>query len=154
MFIKAEYRCIKFNSHFHDILSIAMKSIICFIILFLNFISQPSSQSQDNNEKEWIGSYHFSAKNRDGMKTSFDIQIIKLNNITVKYSDDESKPKIYKNIKSKFIQKDKISIAFNPKDKEMGVIYIEKLDDEFFISGSPIYFINPRNDDLPLKKIK
>ncbi|KAA0127826.1 hypothetical protein FY557_11775 [Chryseobacterium sp. SN22] len=131
-----------------------MKSIICFIILFINFIGQPSSQGQDANEKEWIGSYHFSAKNRDGMKTSFDIQIIKLNNVTVKYSNDESKPKIYKNIKSKFIQKDKISIAFNPKDKEMGAIYVEKLDDDFFISGSPIYFINPGNDDLPLKKVK
>ncbi len=131
-----------------------MKSIICFIILFLNFIGQPSSQSQDDNEKDWIGSYHFSAKNRDGMKTGFDIQIIKLNNITVKYSDSESKPKIYKNIKSRLVQKDKISIAFNPKDKEMGTIYIEKLDDEFFISGSPGYFINPGNDDLPLKKMK
>jgi hypothetical protein len=36
----------------------------------------------------------------------------------------------------------------------MGIIYIEKLDDEFFISGSPIYFINPGSDDRPLKKIK
>lgn len=70
-----------------------MKSIICFIILFINFIGQPSSQSKYDNENKWIGNYHFSAKNRDGIKTGFDIHIIKLNNITVKYSDGESKTK-------------------------------------------------------------
>ncbi len=131
-----------------------MKSLFCFFVLFINVLCQPSEKKQPVNEKEWIGSYNFSAKNRDGMKTGFDIQIIKLSNITVKYSDGEGKPKIYKNIKSRFVQKDKISIAFNPKDKEMGTIYIEKLDDEFFISGSPIYFINPGSDDFPLKKVK
>lgn len=93
MFIKAGYRWIEFNGHFRNILSIAMKSIICFIILFINFIGQPSSQSKYDNENKWIGNYHFSAKNLDGIKTGFDIHIIKLNNITVKYSDGESKTK-------------------------------------------------------------
>lgn len=131
-----------------------MKSLLCFFILFINIVCQPSGTKQAPNEKEWIGSYYFSAKNRDGMKTSFDIQIIKLDNITVKYMSDDDKPQTYKNIKSKFVTKDKISIPFSPKDKEMGVIYVEKLDDEFYISGSPIYFINPGNDDFPLKKVK
>lgn len=131
-----------------------MKSLLCFFILFINIVCQPDQQKQTANEKEWIGNYHFSARNRDGLKTSFDINISKLNNITVKYVSDEDKVKIYKNIKGKFIQKDKISIAFSPKDQEMGIIYVEKLDDEFFISGKPIYFINPGNDDLPLKKIR
>lgn len=130
-----------------------MKSLFLFL-LFINVLCQPSEKKQLINDKEWIGSYQFSAKNRDGMKTIFDIQIIKLTDITVKYSDGESRSKIYKNIKSRFVQKDKISIAFNPKDKEMGTICIEKVGNEFFISGSPIYFINPGNDDFPLKKIK
>jgi hypothetical protein len=106
------------------------------------------------NEKEWIGRYHFSAKNRDGLKTSFDIQIIKLTNITVTYNDDESKLKVYKNIRSRWVGQNKISIAFNPKDKVMGTIYIEKSDNEFFIFGSPVYFINPGSDDFPLEKMK
>lgn len=131
-----------------------MKLLLCFFILFINDICQSNHCIQAMNGKEWIGNYHFSARNRDGLKTSFDITISKLNNITVKYVSDEDQVKIYKNIKGKFIQKDKISIAFSPKDGEMGIIYVEKLDDEFFISGKPIYFINPGNDDLPLKKIK
>lgn len=131
-----------------------MKSLFCFFILLINMVCQPSEAVKLSGEKDWIGTYHFSARNRDGMKTSFDIQIIRLDNITVKYMSDEDRPEIYKNIRSKFVTKDKISIPFSPKDKEMGIIYVEKLDNEFYISGSPIYFINPGSDDLPLKKIK
>lgn len=131
-----------------------MKSLFCFFILLINMVCQPSETGKLSGEKDWIGTYHFSARNRDGMKTSFDIQIIRLDNITVKYMSDEDRPEIYKNIRSKFVTKDKISIPFSPKDKEMGIIYVEKLDNEFYISGSPIYFINPGSDDLPLKKVK
>lgn len=63
-------------------------------------------------EKQWLGSYQFSAKNCDGMKTSFDVQIAKLDNISVKYIGDD-KPKIYKNIRSKFVGKYRISVPFN-----------------------------------------
>lgn len=46
------------------------------------------------------------------MKTSFDVQIAKLDNISVKYIGDD-KPKIYKNIRSKFVGKYRISVPFN-----------------------------------------
>ncbi|GAB0156701.1 hypothetical protein CHRYSEOSP005_19680 [Chryseobacterium sp. Alg-005] len=129
-----------------------MKSLICFFILFVNIFCQ-SHTDQSHKDKDWIGSYTFSAKNRDGLKTSFDITIARLDNITVKYISDGGKTEVYKNLKSDFVQKDKIKINFNPQYKEMGIIYIEKLEDEYYISGDPIYFINPGNTDLPLKKI-
>lgn len=129
-----------------------MKSILYFFILLSNIFCQSGNQDQIN-EKEWIGSYSFSARNREGLKTSFDIEMIKLDNITVKYISDGGKVQTYKNIKGKLIQKNKLSIPFNPQNKEMGLIYVEKTNKEFFISGSPIYFINPGNDVRPLKKI-
>ncbi len=129
-----------------------MKSILYFFILLSNIFCQSGNQDQIN-EKEWIGSYSFSARNREGLKTSFDIQMIKLDNITVKYISDGGKVQTYKNIKGKLIQKNKLSIPFNPQNKDMGLIYVEKTNKEFFISGSPIYFINPGNDARPLKKI-
>ncbi|EJL74232.1 hypothetical protein [Chryseobacterium populi] len=130
-----------------------MKSLICFLVLFVNVFCQNHNIDQKKNEKSWIGDYSFSARNKDGLKTGFDINIFTLNNITVKYISDGGKPEIYKNLKSDFIQKDKIKINFNPKYEEMGIIYIEKLDNEYYISGSPIYYINPGSDDMPLKKL-
>lgn len=128
--------------------------IICFLMLFVNIFCQNPISGQINNKIDWVGTYSFSAKNRDDLKTSFDIKIIQLNNITVKYISDEGKPENYKNLKSYFVQKDKIRINFNPKYKDMGIIYIEKLDNEYYISGNPIYFINPGNNEMPLKKVK
>lgn len=130
-----------------------MKSLICFFILLINIFCQ-SHTDQGQKDEDWVGKYTFSAKNRDGLKTSFDITIVKLDNITVKYISDGSKASTYKNLKSDFVEKDKIRINFNPHDQEMGIIYIEKLDDEYYISGDPIYFINPGNNEMPLKKIK
>ncbi|MFC0427618.1 hypothetical protein [Chryseobacterium scophthalmum] len=131
-----------------------MKPFVCFFVLFVNLFCQSHSTEQINNDKEWSGNYSFSAKNRDDLKTSFNINIIKLDNITVKYISDDGKPEIYKNLKSNFVQKNKIKINFNPKYEEMGIIYIEKVENEYYISGSPIYFINPGNDEMPLRKVK
>jgi hypothetical protein len=75
-----------------------MKSLLCFFILLSNVFCQPKEQKQAVNEKEWIGNYYFSVKNRDGLKTSFDINILKLDNITVKYASEGDKPQIYRNI--------------------------------------------------------
>ena len=75
------------------------------------------------------------------------INIIKLDDITVIYVSDGEKPETFKKLKSRLIQKNKIEINFNPQYKEMGIIYIEKKDEEYFISGSPIYFINPGNNE-------
>ena len=111
----------------------------------------PENHNQ-TNEKDWIGSYSFSARNREGLETNFNIQIIKFDNITVKYIGDGEKIQMYKNVKAQFIQKNKLSIIFNPQNKEMGMIYVEKNGNDFYISGGPIYFINPGNNEFPLKK--
>lgn len=36
----------------------------------------------------------------------------------------------------------------------MGIIFLEKDENEFIISGEPIYFINPGNDNVSIKKIE
>lgn len=36
----------------------------------------------------------------------------------------------------------------------MGIIFLEKDENEYNISGEPIYFINPGSDNLQIKKIR
>lgn len=104
--------------------------------------------------KEWNGTYHSEAINRDNAKTVFDIIIKSLDNISVNINDDGSKEN-YSNIKAEIINKDKIKIIYNSSfEDEMGIIYIEKSDNGYYISGNPIYFINPGNNEMPLKKIQ
>ena len=127
-----------------------MKTILYFFVLSSFFYQ--SKNSYQSNEREWIGSYSFLARNREGLKTSFDIQIIKFDNIIVKYTSDGGKAKTFKSIKGKLEQENKLIVPFDPQNQEMGIIYIEKDNNMFYISGSPIYYINPGNDQLPLKK--
>ncbi len=75
-----------------------MKSILFFFIVLSN-IFLPENHNQ-TNEKDWIGSYSFSARNREGLETNFNIQIIKFDNITVKYIGDGEKIQMYKNVKA------------------------------------------------------
>lgn len=103
---------------------------------------------------KWIGKYYFEATNKDNLKTSFDITIENLQNITIKYVGDEQSPEIYQNLEAEELTTDKIKIIFNEKYEEMGEIYIEKNKDNYSISGQVIYFINPGNESYPLKKIK
>lgn len=104
--------------------------------------------------KEWNGTYHSEAINRDNAKTAFDVVIKSLDNISVNIDDDGSKES-YSNIKTEIINKDKIKIIYNSSfEDEMGIIYIEKSDNKYYISGNPIYFINPGNNEMPLKKIQ
>lgn len=129
-----------------------MKTLICFFLLYVNAFCQPHNKKIVITDENWIGNYSVSAKNKDGLVTSFDINIINLNNIALKYVSDGGNIETYKNLKSVFVQKGKIKINFNPNYREMGVIYIEKVGKEYFISGNPIYFINPGNDEMPLKR--
>lgn len=102
----------------------------------------------------WKGVYHFEASNRDNAKTVFDIIVKSLDNISINIDDDGSKES-YSNIKAETINKDKIKVIYNSSfEDDMGTIYIEKSDDKFYISGTPIYLINPGNNEMPLKKIK
>jgi hypothetical protein len=106
----------------------------------------------------WKGTYFLGAIDKQNNKTSFSIKIQDLNNISVQiiYSPDEIEN--YKNIIAEVIEDNKIKIIFNPKlndgENKMGEIFITNNGSDYFISGEPIYFINPGNDNLALKKLK
>lgn len=120
-------------------------------------ISSTSSKSHTQNtavEDPWKGAYHFEASNRDNIRTSFDINIHSLNDISIYIDEDESK-ETYPHVQAEKLNDDKIKIVFDASlEDEMGAIFIERSDDDYIISGNPIYFINPGNDEMPLKKIK
>ena len=102
----------------------------------------------------WRGVYHFEASNRDNEKTVFDIIIKSLDDISVNIDDAGSKEE-YLDIKGEKVSENKIKIAYNKAfEDEMGIIFIEVNEDKFYISGNPIYFINPGNNEFPLTKIK
>jgi len=111
-------------------------------------------KNQDSTDI-WKGKYYFEAKNKDDLKTSFEISIKQLDDISVKYSsDDNNKPEVYNHIVGELINPEKLKINFNINYDEMGIIFLEKDEDEFSISGEPIYFINPGNDNVSIKKIE
>jgi hypothetical protein len=103
---------------------------------------------------KWKGKYYFEAHNRDNYLTSFEISIQDLNNIEVKYISDGNTPEIYKNLKGEVLSANKIRIVFNKNYDDMGEIILEKDPDGYYISGQPIYFINPGNDRFLIEKIK
>jgi hypothetical protein len=154
-----------------------LKNYILIFLLFLSLFSckkdnsnavvQPIknienvvAQAQNTSTKPtavpdpWKGSYHFEALNRDQIKTSYDITISSLNDISIQINDDGDKVS-YSHIKAEVLNDDNIKLAFDPSlEDEMGIIYIEKSDDAYLISGYPIYFINPGNNEMPLIKEK
>lgn len=102
----------------------------------------------------WKGTYLFEASNKDDIKTSFEILINSLEDISLTFIEGNDKF-VYKSLKSEKINDKKIKIIYNPSyEDNMGIIYIEKLDDQYYISGNPIYFINPGTSEGMLKKIK
>lgn len=105
------------------------------------------------NNDFWNGIYYFEAFNKDNSKTIFDITINSLEDISLNITEEGIKNK-YSNIKAEKIDNEKIKINYDSSSDDMGTIYIEKSDDKFYISGNPIYFINPGNNEMPLKKIK
>lgn len=111
------------------------------------------TKNQDSTDI-WKGKYYFEAKNKDDLKTSFEISIKQLDDISVKYSSDDNKPEVYNHIVGELINPEKLKINFNVNYDEMGIIFLEKDGDEFIISGEPIYFINPGNDNMSIKKIE
>lgn len=111
------------------------------------------TKNQDSTDI-WKGKYYFEAKNKDDLKTSFEISIKQLDDISVKYSSDDNTPEVYNHIVGELINPKKLKINFNINDDEMGIIFLEKDKDEFSISGEPIYFINPGNDNVSIKKIE
>ncbi len=100
----------------------------------------------------WKGNYYFESVNKDSLKTSFKIGIKNLNNITVEYLSDDSDKEVYNNLKASLIDENKIMIVFDKDAEDMGFIYLDISDDKFYISGQPIYFINPGSDRESIKK--
>ncbi|MBP1165176.1 hypothetical protein JOE44_002060 [Chryseobacterium sp. PvR013] len=101
----------------------------------------------------WTGEYHFEASNRDEAKTIFNITINSLEDISVDVTEEGIK-NTHSRLKAEEVNNQKIKIKYDNSSEDMGVIYIEKSDNNYFISGNPIYFINPVNNEMPLQKIK
>ncbi|URM36058.1 hypothetical protein [Flavobacterium anhuiense] len=115
-----------------------------------------SSKTRSENRREansWSGKYTFKRTNKDELVTSFSIDIKSLDDIAIVYIGDGEKPELYKNLKAENIAEDKIKIVFNKKYNELGIIYIQKIDKQYLISGEPIANINPGNDEYLLKKV-
>jgi len=115
-----------------------------------------SSKSKSENRAEansWSGKYTFKRTNKDELVTSFLIDIKNLDDIAIVYIGDGEKAESYKNLKAENIAEDKIKIVFNNKYDELGIIYIQKNENKYIISGEPISNINPGNDEYPLKKM-
>lgn len=116
--------------------------------------TQNNTTKSTTSPDHWNGHYHFEASNRDEIKTSYNIKIKSLNDISIQINDGGDKES-YFHIRAEKLNEDKIKIVFNPSlEDEMGIIYIEKSDNTYFISGYPIYFINPGNNEIPLTKEK
>lgn len=114
---------------------------------------QNSEKIIRTEDDSWKGTYHFEASNRDDVKTIFDITINSLEDILVNVTEEGVKNK-YPNIKAEKVDTDKIKISYDQSSDDMGLIFIEKSDNEYYISGNPIYFINPGNNEMPLQKTK
>lgn len=144
-----------------------MKNILTLIFLSFVFYScekkikdskhkistQNISNVTKNNIDFWKGEYHFEASNRDEAKTVFNITINSLEDISIDVTEEGTTNK-YSKLRAEEVNHQKIKIKYDDSSDEMGTIYIEKSDNSYFISGSPIYFINPGNNEMPLQKLK
>ena len=115
--------------------------------------TQKISDTIRSNTDFWKGKYHFEASNRDEAKTIFNITINSLEDISMDITEEGTTNK-YSKLRAEEVNPQKIKIKYDDSPDEMGVIYIEKSDDNYFISGNPIYFINPGNNEMPLQKNK
>ncbi|MGM5630054.1 hypothetical protein O2K51_04050 [Apibacter raozihei] len=127
------------------------KLYIIILVICFTIINSCKTNADDNNQK-WIGKYFVESYNKDNLKTSFDITIFNLDSINLLYISDDNPPEKYYNLKAIPKSSNKIKIIFNLNYKEMGIIYLEKSNDKYFISGDPIYFINPGNGIFQISK--
>ncbi|MFS4470725.1 hypothetical protein [Chryseobacterium sp. T20] len=115
--------------------------------------TQNISNVTKTNINFWKGKYHFEASNRDDAKTVFNITINSLEDISIDVTEEGTTNK-YSKLKAEEVNHQKIKIKYDNSSEDMGTIYIEKSDNSYFISGNPIYFINPGNNEMPLQKLK
>ena len=76
-----------------------------------------------------------------------------LNNIDLIIEEGKDKYE-YKKMEASISDDNKIKIVFDNKLKEMGIIYIEYINNLYYISGTPIYFINIGTESQELNKIE
>ncbi|KMQ60087.1 hypothetical protein ACM46_17745 [Chryseobacterium angstadtii] len=117
-----------------------------------NFFLKDNNVTKTNIDL-WKGVYHFEASNRDEAKTIFDIMINSLEDISLAVTE-EGKKNNYSKLHAEEVNNGKIKINYDSSSGDMGTIYIERSDNNYFISGNPIYFINPGTDEMPLHKLK
>jgi hypothetical protein len=134
-----------------------MKNAVTLLLLLTFTFAEAANKVTDFHyfqQNKWIGKYYTEAINKDDLKTSFDIQINSLQDVSLIYVSDGETAERYQNLKAIPINAQKIKIIFNKKYKNMGIIYLEKLGNEYRLLGEPVYFINPGNESLKLKKLK
>jgi hypothetical protein len=106
------------------------------------------------NESEWKGRYHFEAFNKDHIKHSYDIVINTLENISLTSIDGEDK-EVYSDLIAEKVAENKIKLVYNSSyEDDMGIIYIEQQGKNYYLSGNPIYFINPGTNEGLLVKLE
>jgi hypothetical protein len=106
--------------------------------------------SLENNK--WEGKYHFEAFNKDQIKSSFDIIIKTLENISLTAIEGDDK-ETYSDLAAEKVAENKIKVTYNASyEDDMGIVYIEKEGSNYYISGNPIYFINPGTNEGTLVK--
>lgn len=91
--------------------------------------------------------------NKDNIKCQYIINIKSLNNIDLIIEEGEDEYE-YKKMEAAISGDNKIKIVFDNKLKEMGIIYIEYINNLYYISGTPIYFINIGTESQELNKIE
>jgi hypothetical protein len=142
-----------------------MKNLIFLVSLIVsNTVCKQVALNSDRKEAtenvevkqgvNWKGKYLFKALNKDGLTTSFEITIADINHIVLVYVSDSEKPETYKKLKALVVHPNQIKITFKKEYGDMGFIILKKNNNEFTISGQPIYYINPGNDTRILKKIE
>ena len=72
----------------------------------------------------------------------------------VVYSSDGGSPETYKNLKGEKMDDNKLKITFNKEYGDMGTVYLQQHENEYDISGDPISFINPGNNEFPIRKVR
>jgi len=123
------------------------------IYLVQRIFFKMSNAITEITQDAWKGVYHYEASNKDDVKTIFDIRINSLEDIAIDIAEEGVKNK-YSQLKAEKISNEKIRINYDTSSDDMGIIYIERSGNDYFISGNPIYFINPGNNEMPLKKLK
>ncbi|MCX2764952.1 hypothetical protein [Aquimarina muelleri] len=109
--------------------------------------------SISTNSYDWQAKYYFSLEDLTRMGEThsiyFDFDISDINNPKIISQLDEEKKKI-RNCQVTHITKD--TLVLMDKQKNDDIFILSKQGNNYNISGSPIYILNPPNESYPLTK--